>query len=293
VTFAAGGAQRSRGGLLWVTAAALSIFAGCGGGGGSGVPVTSTNVTGQTLTAQFSVTIPAKSTGSSVSRRPMYVSPSTQSFAVTAIYGTASPGIPEIVDTTPSSPGCSATPAGLLCNISVQVLRGATALAITAFDQINGRGNALAATTVTIAQTSADVIGLNVTLNGIVSHFTMSLEGGSFEPGISGSKILDINAYDQDGNFITLPGNYNAPIALVPSDPAISVFPNFVTAAGQTVIATYDGTPTASTSITGFFTSNTSVIQVIRAVGSLPAPSPGPVPSVTPNPGATTIVIIH
>lgn len=280
----------------WATAAAFALFAafvGCSGGGaGTSPPPVSTTAGDTTLTAQFSVTIPNATSASNSSRRPMYVSPSTQSFAVVAIYGTASPGIPFIVNTTPSSPGCSQTTNGLLCNISVQVLRGATALSITAFDQINGQGNALAQTTVTIAQTSADVISLNVTLSGIVSRFTLALEGGAFTPGVSGSKVLDVNAFDQDGNFISLPGNYNAPIALVPSDSAISVFPNFVTAAGETVIATYDGTPAASSSITGFFTSNTSVVEVIRAVGTLPAPSPGPLPSVTPNPGATTIVII-
>jgi hypothetical protein len=172
-------------------------------------------------------------------------------------------------------------------------LRGATALEITAFDQTGGQGNALAETTVAIAPTNADVINLNVTLSGIVRRFTISLEGGPFTPGVSGSKILDVLAYDQDGNFITGPGSYNAPIALAPSDPAISIFPNFVAAPGQTVIATYDGTPNATSFITGFFTANTNDVIVIRAVGALPPPTPGPIPSVTPNPGATTIVIIR
>jgi hypothetical protein len=223
----------------------------------------------------------------------MFVSPSIQSFAVVGIYGSASPGIPYIVNTTPSSPGCGATEGGLVCNISVQILRGATALSITAFDGLNGQGTALAQSTVTIAQTNADVINLSVTLNAFVSRLTMVLAGGAFTPGIPGSKVLQVNAFDYDGNFITLPGNYSAPVALVPSDPAISVFPNFVTAPGETVIATYDGTEGATTSITGFFTQNTSVIVVVRGVGTLPPPSPGPIPSVTPNPGATTIVIIH
>ena len=113
----------------------------------------------------------------------MYVSPSTQSFAVVAIYGTASPGIPYIVNTTPSSPGCGETASGLVCNISVEILRGATGLSITAFDGLNGQGNALAQGTTPIAQTSADVINLSVTLSGIVSRLTMVLVGGPFTQG--------------------------------------------------------------------------------------------------------------
>jgi hypothetical protein len=283
-------------GLLWATAAAftaLAAFAGCSGGSGAATSPSASSGAGDTLTAQFSVLIPNASSASSVSRRPMYISPSTQSFAVTASYGTATPGIPYLVNATPTSPGCGPTEGGLLCNISVQVLRGATSITVTAFDQINGQGNALATTSTSIPQTSASVINLSVILNGIVATFSLALQGGPFTPGISGSKALQVNAFDADGNFITLPGNYNAPIGLFPSDPAVSLFPNFVTTPGQAVVATYDGTEGASSTITGFFTPNTSLVEVIRAVGTLPPPSPGPIPSITPNPGATTIVIIH
>jgi hypothetical protein len=280
-----------RTGLLAVAALAAAPLFGCGGGASSGSSLITSSGGSKQIAASFTIRIPAKT--QSASRSLQFVSPSTQSVTVIAIYGDTTPVIPAVVDTTPTSTDCVLQSDGSrLCTVVVEIIRGATGLNITAYDQPEGQGQVLARTTVAIPQTNGDIVNVAITLGGVVSRFSLALAGGAFTPGIGGAKIVTLSAFDYDGDLIVAPGDYDSPIQLNSSDPSVTVFPNVVSNPAQTITAVYDGTMNSSASITAYLSSNTLGVQAVRAVGSGPA-TPGPPPSGTPNPVATTIIVVR
>jgi len=268
-----------------------ALIAGCGGGGGGASISTLSSDRSNSLTAVMSMLIPPAGVTTLSKRSAKFISPSTQSVAVSGIYGSTSGILPFIVDVSPSSPNCAPiTGGGRLCTVSVQVLRGVTGLQITAYDLPQGQGNALAQATVDVPATNADVVNVSVTLLGVVRSLQLKLSGGSFVPGQGGTKTLMVLALDADGNAITGPGGYANSINLLTSDASVTIIPNVVTDPSQVVIAIYNGAANASTGIGATMQGSAPVSALaITAVGN---GTPAPLPSVTPNPGSTAIVVI-
>jgi hypothetical protein len=280
--------------LVFIVCAAL--IAGCGGGGGAPSPG-STNSGGQQITTSMTITIPPRTTTtSSHTRRPKYVSPATESLTISAIYTDQTPVIPATVNVGPTEPGCSLQSSGAtVCTISFQMLRGASGLNVFAYDQPDGLGNLVAeAQDLLPPQPDVNIIYTSLCLSGVVSFVRVALQGGQFQPGAAGARPLIVTALDADGYAIGGPCDYNGPIYLEPSDSSVQLSANLLTNVSQTVTATYNGSPTANTSITAYFLNNTSIVTAIAAINQplQTLATPGPIPTITYSPPPATPIAI-
>jgi hypothetical protein len=286
---------RTASAILWV--ALVVLAAACSGGGGSG-PAGGSSAASGARTARFTIVIPAPaSAASEVRRRPTYISPSTVTLVVTAIYGTASPAPGEAVDVSPGSSACVAGSGGARsCTVSVAVQTGATELDVAALD---ANKHLLAHALVTLPAVSAPVIDITITLGGDPASVVLAIEGGEFAQGYAGTKTLDITALDADGNTIGLPGAFDLPISLTVSDGAISVSPATIVDPGQTATITYDGSPGANSVITASVVAQTGIVttttavQVVGTGSPPPTATPGTTPTPTPLPQVSAIIIIN
>jgi YVTN family beta-propeller protein len=116
----------------------LALLAGCGGGG-SALPLGSNNHSGPaakgSVPATFTIEVPAKTSGTSSTRRPAYVSPATQSILI--VIDSGDPDEQDIFQNVSSgSPGCT-TPSPispLTCTISLSVTPGPHVFNMLTFD---------------------------------------------------------------------------------------------------------------------------------------------------------------
>jgi len=201
-------------------ALAAAAIAGCSGNAGSvlgpmpqpGAPLPS----GAASSAQFVIKVPA-STTSAAFRKPMYISPSTKSIAISANGGAA-----VTANLTPGSPGCVAATSNtpLTCTVSISAPTGTDTFTLITYDGANGTGNKLSTATVSalIAPSPAQNV-VPVVLNGIVSSIQLVLSN-CCPPADNTPHVikLTVNAMDADGNVIVGPGNYANPITLSDSD---------------------------------------------------------------------------
>ena len=270
----------------------VAVSAACSAGGGGSSSGTGSGTASGPRTALLSIVIPAAGAGTlSRVRHPAYISPATQTLAIAAIYGTASPGPAEDVDVSAGSHACVAGAGGTrTCNVSVAVQTGATAFDVRAED---GGGKLLAHALVTLPDVSSPVVDISITLGGDPASVILAIVGGEFQAGVSGNRTLDVTAEDADDNVIGLPGAFDIPISLTASDASVSVSPAQIIDPGDTAVLFYDGNPTAQTVITASVSGAISTTAVVRVVGTGPPPTPGPTPTGSPNPTVTAIVIIQ
>jgi hypothetical protein len=206
---------------------ACALLAGCnaGGHGLSTLPGTSSQASGPRAAASLRVVIPAKSASpaSSSARKPAYISPATQSIAVSFVPAGGGAALTFNQNlTTASNPTCTASlVSSLICTVSFSLPAGSYTATFTTYDALlqggQPTGNVLSANQslpVTIALGQANAI--NVALAGIpaslvalpqisgritptgTAAFTM---GACFQ-----SEIVTLYALDADGDVIIGPG---------------------------------------------------------------------------------------
>jgi hypothetical protein len=185
------------------------FLAGCTGGGSGSTPTTASPTS-----VKIAVTVGSSTSGASIKRRPLYVSPST-----TAGYLSINNGAPQALS-------CSGTP--IVCSGSFTVLTGSNTFAAELDDSSK---NVLSEgeTTVNITPTTTSVF---IPTNGVADTDSFS----SF----SGGGVGTVTIGDADFNEITGTAFDNGPLSVnyasvsCSSSPCASVSPTTITTPGST-----------------------------------------------------------
>jgi hypothetical protein len=231
-------------------AAALLGLAACGGNGGStqsAVPAISAASNG--TTANFTIKVPGGVSRAATVRRPAYISPNSQSAAITlvSVNGTPSTQAATIVDLTPNSKSCSSSSGTLVCSAAVPAPPGSDAFSLTLYSAPGGAGSKLSTGTVTATIKPATLNTVPLTLNGIVSAIAVSLSApNALGDGRPASLGVTVTATDASGATIIGPGAYQPSITLTDNDTSghTSLSSTVVSApGGKPIVLNYDGSP--------------------------------------------------
>jgi hypothetical protein len=146
--------------------------------------------------------------------RPAYISPSTNSISAvdTPDGGVAQPAV--VVNTTT----CTTSDGTTTCTFSVAAVVGGNTLAITAYDDTNATGNLLSTGSTYINVVAGTANTASLTLGGIISMLTLSVDQPDPFTGSQLTIKLFVNAEDADYN--TIVGPYTNPVTLTDTDPA-------------------------------------------------------------------------
>jgi hypothetical protein len=200
--------------VAFLAGAALS--SGCGGGGGSSATPGSLGNTiqsAQTATATLSIFIPSSASPSSKSRRPLYVSSTTNGIKITnSAHGSATPFNTVNADLSPGSGACT-TIVGRTCTVTMISIAGNDDYTFATYDVAPSSpsfGTAAhqlgTATLSSIAIAGGTTNTVNVALSGIVN--SISLVGAASVSTYratthSGSVGVSFSGLDVDGNVIS------------------------------------------------------------------------------------------
>lgn len=279
---------------LALASALAVLLSGCGGSGGGTAPLltpsTPPPVQQQQPNAQFVFTIPAVQSVSTASiksgsTRPMDFSASTQSIKI--VIGTQAL---TTADVSATSKLCTAaTGGGRTCTVGVTAPTGNDQFTITAYDQPNAAGNAIAQVTVG-ASISTQPATVNVAVAGAIAKVKLTLSNAYPPVGTATAVNVVVTALDADGNAVL--GAYGTPIVLQDSDTsgATSLSTTTVASSSTTVTLNYTGaepfnsaTITASLSGAGSATATfapapafLSAYSVPTVAGRFGPVSPGP-----------------
>lgn len=184
------------------------LLAACGGGGGGTPPTSGTGGTGgggggggsQTASVAISVSLPNVVTDAKT-RRPMYISPYTQSVNVTAQQGS---------QTAQAAFNCNTS--AHICQGSINAPLGQVTFTVTLMTGTNGGGKALA-DGVTTQTVNAGNNTLDVTFNPVVGSVRLQYSQPHWgSPYLSSqgpsSVAIDVLAVDAAGNTIVGPGSF-------------------------------------------------------------------------------------
>jgi hypothetical protein len=161
--------------------------------------------------ARFKIKVPPARKSSSARRgfRPLYVSPSTKSFAISAA------GLPTVVANVNPSTG-EAT-------VTVRVPVGAYTFVVTAYDRPGATGNVLSTGSTGPVDVGPGYITVYLTLSGVVASLALALDYPHPTIGSPATTDLEAIAKDADGNVILSPYGtsepLNKPFTLTSSDP--------------------------------------------------------------------------
>jgi streptogramin lyase len=250
-------------------AALAALLTACGGGGNttaslphvlqSTPPVSSSPSPQPTAAAMATVTFtiavpPNVTTGSNTARRPMYVSPNTNSVAISldAVNGKANTGSPSVAKIAYGQPGCTASASQpLSCTVSMTVpAQVYDTLTVSTFSSQDGSGTPLSKSTITQNFAANQQTNVPLSLGGVVASIAMS---PSVIHTVQGSARLSYSvsviAKDASGAVILGSAPFQSPISIsVQNDPnnALSVSESAVMSPGMPVTVYYDGTKTLS-----------------------------------------------
>jgi hypothetical protein len=205
-----------------------AVLSGCGGGAHNALLPRSTSpgqAAGSHGSATFTIHIP-KSSSSSTSRRPAYVSPATTQMVLDIQQSGVSIGAPypETVALTPTSGGCASTLASTICQLTIALSPGSYTANLTMEDASNTPLSAAQSVGFTITAGVANTI--SITLSGIpyqllVTPVSQAVHGSQNEGltvyGIAAQKFI-VNALDPDGNIIAGPGSPTFSVSVVGSN---------------------------------------------------------------------------
>jgi hypothetical protein len=194
-------------------------LAACSGGGGGGQALPrasgpSSAPTGRTASSLKILVPNATASSSSRSRRPAYISSSTQSMTIDVtphLSQTSLPGFPLTVNLTPTSPGCASTAGGTVCNVAITADAGSYNATVATYDAMNATGNLLsAAQCVPFAVVLNQANTIPLVLGGTPVSMTLVASGGQVAAAhlsvftLPGSASGTFAAYgvDADGNTI-------------------------------------------------------------------------------------------
>jgi hypothetical protein len=163
--------------------AALTILAGCGAGGGNhaaALPPTGGSVQSKArVPATFKVVVPPKTTATSVTRSPKFISPSTQSIVISVTDSSGTTVAAQNITT--SGPGCN-TPTVIsptTCSVTFNAAPGTDTFVITTYDQPNSgsgpfNGNILSESTFTFTIVAGQPNVVTATLGGVPKALTVT-----------------------------------------------------------------------------------------------------------------------
>lgn len=192
--------------------AALAVLAGCSMGGGSSSPVTATTLSGGQVAAPaaFVIFIPNSTTGSSTSRRPKFVSPSTlgitinnfQHLGTTPVYTTSA-------DLSAGSAACTAVTGGRNCTVTITAVGGNDDFTFATYDVTPSNGTfgtashqlgtaSLSNITILVGQSNT----INVALSGIISTIKLSVGQPTIFLPSAKTFNVGVTALDIDNNII-------------------------------------------------------------------------------------------
>jgi sugar lactone lactonase YvrE len=251
--------------LATASAVALlfTIMTACGGRGSATLPPSPAPTAGapasaQRATATVTITVPKPS---SSTRKPAYVSPATQSVAISFTPSGGGAAQTFNQNLTAGSPGCTASLVSpLICTIALSILPGTYTASFTTYDGVlNGsgvpQGNILSqnqnfSTTIVAAQANT----INATLQGVASSVTITALGGTATQTASNTFTIDkcfatqqfsVLGLDADGNVIVGPG---APAVSLTTSSALYTIAPPTTANPNTFTLTRTGLPVGGTS---------------------------------------------
>ena len=174
-----------------------------------------------------------------MSVKPKYVSAATQSVTIALQSGTKL----GTFDVSAASSLCTKNSDGSRkCVAGVQAPSGNDTFSVTAYDQPNGTGNALATGTLTQSISASTPSTISVSLTGITASIKLALQNTLPAVGTAASIPVIVQALDASGN--TILGTYDRTITLTDSDTSghTSLATTSVTASGTAVTLQYDGT---------------------------------------------------
>jgi hypothetical protein len=211
--------KRIFGAAALLAAVALSACGGSAGGTTSAASLTPPTPTkpGPTAhqTAPLKVTVklplPGHAASQSSTRRPMYVSQSTQSVVVTA--GTSS----VVMEMVPNGQGCSGdgVTQPISCTVVESVPVGSYSVTVKAYDEQGGYGNVLSELDNYAFQIQPYIENdLDFVLNGVVASASLSLAASSATIGAADTNY-SVAFRDADNNIIVGKGSYQGgPVTL-------------------------------------------------------------------------------
>lgn len=253
---------------------AVAALAGCGGGSGGGItpatPAPLQSPPGSPVNAQFSVVVPAATSAAAARVKRQYMSAATRSLHV-ALQGGATLGT---FDVSAGSKLCASASDGTrTCTFGIAAPSGSDTFAITAYDQPDGTGNALASGEVTQTISTSGAATIKLSLTGVTSAIRVSLQNSLPAAGKAANIPVTVQAVDADGN--TILGAYDRTITLADNDASghTSLSATSVTSSSDAVTLSYDGgtmdaNATISASAPGIQTPSALSLQAMPSVAA-------------------------
>ncbi len=220
--------------------AAAALLSGCSGTLPATTATTGSSPSSGSTPVTFVVSIPAGASANarfSHARRPHYISPSTQSIAVTLggkTLLTANVGA--------GSKSCKNTGGtSRTCLAHATAPSGTQTFVITAYDGSGGSGNVLATGNVPATLEPGSAKSVHVSLTGKAVSIALSLSSPYPLAGKPSTSAVTISALDADGN--TIVGSYGSNIKLGDLDPtgATKLSASSVADSSTSVTLSYDG----------------------------------------------------
>ncbi len=232
------------------------VLAGCGGGGGSNAapaaPVSNgtTAQIGSGVTGTLSLTA-ANGTGTSATKRNVkFVSAGAVSAGVSINGGTVT-----FADVSSSSTLCTTTTAGRTCTISVGAPAGSATFAVSLYDAASGGGHLLSSGTGTTTVVAGTAFTVPIALNAVVASLA-SNNNSNFTVGTPAQSTFTPVWADPASQSITGTAAYLHPITITFSSTHVTASPATLTAPGQQITLSYDGSPAAPSSVTSSISYN-------------------------------------
>jgi streptogramin lyase len=253
-----------------VSALALSaLLTACGGGGGGSAtapqPVSNgmTQQIGTGVTGTLKLTV-ANGTGVSANKRaPKFVSGGAKSAGV-SVGGEQV----QYVDVSTSSPLCTTAQNVRTCTILVGAPAGQTSFNVSLYDAAMGGGHLLSSGSTTATIVAGQTFSVPIAMNAAVAT-VISSTNTTFTSGTAGSVTFAPVFADAAAQAITGTTPFLYPISITFNTTHVTSSPATVTAPGQQITFTYDG----STSLPSTVTATVMANGVSVFVGTVPVNS--------------------
>lgn len=227
---------------------------------------------GQRANASVKISIPARST-SAGTRSPQYISASTQSMTFSIVDPTTHAATQlASFDLTPTSPGCSAVPAGgTQCVETLGAPEGTDTFQVVAYDQTGGKGNTLSTATVQASLSAGAANSIPLVMDGVAATAQVIVGNANFPVGTTGSTLVTMQAKDAQGNTIVGPGAFSQPFALAVTGDTWSTLKlsqASITKPGEFATLSYNGNSLGGAQITATTSGVTTTPVTVAGLGT-------------------------
>lgn len=267
---------------LALAGALFVLLSGCGGSGGGSGPLPTHSATPapplpQASNVQFVLHIPALTSTATAAVANSGVRPKDFSASTQSVKVAIGRQVLVVADVSTTSPLCkAASGGGRDCTIGVAAPNGNDQFLITAYDQPNATGNAIAQATLQAA-VSAQPTTVNVAVAGTVVKLKVALSNSYPPIGTAVSVNVIVTALDVDGNAVL--GSYTSPISLQDSDTsgATSLSATAVGDASSPIVLNYTGakpfgSATITASLSGVASASTTFAPSPSFLNAYPVP---------------------